>query len=238
MKVSPAEALKGERGNFMMQALAGSIVSLLSIGAIAGGIAGISQFQVKQQLRAEVTNQASLTDSTFRGDVLWAAGIKAADEHHVEFTVPGPSGGCEISSWAIEPEGDRTRVRVTTVSYPETDTSTGQAKCAGEPSHASAADLIDDAAPESSFTYSNAAGRALSFNDGTPEADADTEKPANVDAGAWKSVSPAAVALDTAVKSSSKMKTPFRFAQTADNLHSSEATPDAPVHFVPDGDLR
>lgn len=234
-----AEALKGEAGNTMIQTLVGSIVSLVSIGAIAAGIAGITQFQVKQQLRADITNQATLTDSTFRTDVLWAAAVTPVDEHRVEFTVPGPASGCKLSVWNIEPAGERTQVRVTTTSYPQLDTATGAPECAGEPSEPASVVLIDDADPGSAFEYSNASGRPLTFSDGSLEPrNEGGEAPSGTAREAWESKDPATAALQTSVKASAKMVAPFRSAQRAENLMTPAPKADAPVHFVPDGDLR
>ncbi|MCC3299825.1 hypothetical protein [Arthrobacter caoxuetaonis] len=237
---SPAAALRSERGNFMVQAMLGSIISLVAIGTIAAGITGITQFQVKQQLRAEATTQAVLTDTTFRNDVLWAAAVRPIDDRHVEFTVPGPTRGCETAAWSIEDDGEHTRILVKNTSYPGIDTSAVPARCTGEASEPVSAVLVDDAAPGSTFTYANAAGRALSFEAGAWTGFGDSVKPESTGTAGWESKAPAAAALETEIKSSTTLRRHYRFAQTADNLPISAASlkPDAAVHPVPDGDLR
>ena len=239
-RTTPAEALRAEHGNFMVQAMLGAIISLVSVGTIAAGIAGIAQFQVKQQLRSEMTNQAVLTDTTFRNDVLWAAAVRPVDDRHVEFTVPGTRQGCETAAWSIEDDGEHTRILVRTTAYPGIDTSAVPARCTGEPSEPVSAVMVDDAAPGSAFAYANAAGRALAFQEGSWAAFGETVKPGHSGAAEWDSKAPASVALETEVKFSTALREPFRFAQTADNLPALEAatTPDAEVHFIPDGDLR
>lgn len=238
MRTTFKAALSNESGNVLIQAMAGAIISLVSIGAVAAGITGIAQFQVKQQLRADVAHQASVTDAAFRGDVMWAAAVKPVDDHRVEFIGPGPNGGCEASTWIIEEGTENKQVRVATTSYPVLGTDAGRPACTGEASAPHSVVLIDDASSESTFSYSNAAGRALSYAEGALQPLGDGEKPAGVSAAAWKDPKPAAAALQTSVKASTEIRTKYRFAQTADHLQTPAPAADAPVHHVANGDLR
>lgn len=238
MRATVKAALGNESGNVLVQAMTGAIVSLVSIGAVAAGITGIAQFQVKQQLRADVAHQAAITDAAFRGDVMWAAGIHPVDDHRVEFTGPGPNGGCEASTWIIEEGTGNTQVRVTTTSYPELGTEAGRPACTGEAAAPYSVVLIDDASPESTFSYSNAAGRALSYGEATLQPLDGAGRPDGVSDAAWNDPQPAAAALQTAVKASTQIRAGYRFAQTADHLQAPAPAADAPVHFVPEGDLR
>lgn len=238
MRTSFKDALNNESGNLLIQAMAGSIISLVSIGAVAAGITGIAQFQVKQQLRADVAHQAAVTDTAFRGDVMWAAAVNPVDDRRVDFVGPGPNGGCEASTWLIEDGAEKTQIRVTTTAYPALVTGAGGPDCSGEAAAPHSVVLIDDASPESVFTYANAAGRALSYAEGILEPNDDSAMPGGVDTDDWKDPEPAAAGLQTAVKASTAIGTEYRFAQTADHLPAPAPTADAPVHFVPEGDLR
>lgn len=238
MRTSVKEALNNESGNLLIQAMTGSIISLISIGAVAAGITGIAQFQVKQQLRADVAHQASVTDTAFRGDIMWASALNPVDDRRVDFVGPGPNGGCKASTWLIEDGGEKTQVRVTTTAYPVLGTDAGGPACTGEAAEPHSVVLIDDASPESSFTFTNAAGRPLSYKEGSLQPFDDGDMPEGSGKDGWKDPKPAAAALQTAVKASTEIGTKYRFSQTADHLPALTPTTDAPVHFVPEGDLR
>jgi hypothetical protein len=123
------------------------------------------------------------------------------------------------------------------VNYPSTDSTVNPVRCSGEPSAPSTQTLITDADPASAFTYANAGGRDLTFTSGTATVTGAAAAPAEVPAKSWASTKLAAVALNTAVASSTDKKAAYRFAQTADNLSVVQEAADAPTHFVPEGDL-
>lgn len=81
-------ALSNESGNFMIQTLVGSIVSLTLLGVMGASIMSMTMLQAKTSLRLDITNQAALTDAAFRNDVLWASSINATDGKKLEMIVP------------------------------------------------------------------------------------------------------------------------------------------------------
>lgn len=227
MRTTFRQALSSEAGDVLINSIAGAIVSVVAMGAVAAGITGISQFQIQQKVRADITNEASLTNASLRSDILWAADITPAGDRRVDMTVPGGSGGCEEVSWSIgtadTEDGDTeasdaaTQVTLTTVSYPGLDSTADEPACTGEPAGTTTAVMISDASPQSTFTYAGADGRDLVF-DGTG------------------SGSPAAVALNTTVGASTDEAAPYRFSQAV--RPAPGGTADAPVHQVPEADLR
>jgi type II secretory pathway pseudopilin PulG len=232
------ERLNNEAGNFMVSTLIGSMVMMVVIGAIAAGVLGIALFQKAITEKSDVTKEAAMADSTLRSDVLWASSITATDSKKVELTVPGTNGACRNATWTIgDGEDGKTTVDVTVVSHPSTDSTVNPVRCSGEPSAPSTQTIISDADPASTFTYANAGGRELTFTAGTAAVDGSTDVPAAVPAKTWASTKLAAVALNTAVASSTDRKGGYRFAQTADNLSVVQEPADAPSHFVPEGNL-
>jgi hypothetical protein len=230
--------LRDESGNFMISTIIGSMVMMVVIGAIAAGVLGIALFQKAITEKSDVTKEAALADSTLRSDILWASSIAATDGKTVELTVPGQNGACRDATWTIAAgDGGKTTVDVTVVNYPAVDSTVNPVRCSGEPSAPSTQTLITDADPTSAFTYSNAGGRDLTFAAGTATVTGAAAVPAGVSAKAWASPKLAAVALNTAVASSTDRKAAYRFAQTADNLSAVQEAADAPSHFVPEGDL-
>lgn len=230
--------LKGESGNFMISALIGSLVMMVVIGAIAAGILGIALYQKAITEKSDVTMEAARADGTLRSDVLWASSITATDSTKLELTVPGQNGACRVATWTIAPGAEgKTTVDVTVVNYPSADSTVNPVRCSGEPSAPSTQTMITDADPASTFTYANAGGRDLSFAAGAVTLAGPAAVPAGVPAKAWASTKLTEVALNTAVASSTDRRAVYRFAQTADNLSVVQQAPDAPTHFVPEGDL-
>ncbi|HEX9086502.1 MAG TPA: hypothetical protein VF867_03120 [Arthrobacter sp.] len=230
------KALRGEAGSYMINTIIGSIVMTVVVGAIAAGILGLLLFQQAVTDRTDITKQVSLTDSTFRSDVLWASTINVTDNHTVEMTVPGQSSKCKVSTWTVNTSGAKTTVDVSVISYPGYDSSVNPVTCTGAPSAPSTQNFVSDAASSASFTFANAGGRDLQFTAGTA-AVVDAPAPAGVTAKTWASVKPAAVALNVTVANSTDHRSSYRFAQTADNLSVVQDAADAPSHLVPEGDL-
>ena len=232
------QRLSNEAGNFMITNLIGSVVMLVVIGAIAAGVLGIALYQKAITEKSDVTKEAAIADATLRSDILWASSITATDNKKVELTVPGQNGACRVATWTIGPGAEgRTAVDVTVVSYPAVDATVNPVRCSGEPTAPSSQTLISDADPASTFTYANAGGRELTFTAGIPAVAGPATAPAGIPAKAWASPKLTAVALNTAVASSTDRKTDYRFAQTADNLSVVQEAADAPSHFVPEGNL-
>ncbi|NVM96064.1 hypothetical protein [Arthrobacter wenxiniae] len=179
----------------------------------------------------------SITDATFRSDVLWASSITATDQHQVQMTVPGQDGGCQIATWTITAVGAVTNVQASTVSYPGCDATANPVTCSGTPSPASVQTFMGDAAPDSTFTYANAAGRPLTLTAGATTLGGSDTPPSGITAKQWASPGLGAVALNTGQGATSTAATGYRFAQTADNLSVVPGPADAPTHFVPEGDL-
>lgn len=230
--------LRDERGNLMISALIGSVITLVVIGAIGAGILGIALFQKAITERSEVTQEAAVADSTLRSDILWASVITATNSSKVELTVPGRNGACRVATWTIGPGAEgRTAVNVSVLSYPSVDAGVNPVRCSGEPAGPSVQTLIADADPASAFTFANPGGRELLFTDGTAALAGPAEAPAGVPAKAWASSKLSAVALSTAVASSTDRKATHRFAQIAENLSVVQEAADAPSHFVPEGNL-
>lgn len=100
------------------------------------------------------------------------------------------------------------------VTYPLTDSTVNPVRCSGEGSAPSTQALITDADPTSTFTYANAGGRDLSFAAGTGTLGGPAAVPAGVPAKAWASMKLSAVALHTAVASSTDRRAVYRFAQS------------------------
>lgn len=230
--------LRSEAGNFMINSLIGSMVMMVVIGATAAGILGIAMFQKAISDRSEVTQEAAVADATFRSDVLWASSITATDNSQVELVVPGQNGRCRVATWSISPAADGTMtVDVSVVNYPAFDASVNPVRCSGEPSAPSLQTIIKDADPETAFTYANPGGRELTYSAGTATVAGAAAAPSGVTAKAWASTKLAAVALNTAVASSTNRRTEYRVAQTADNLSVVQEAADAPSHLVPEGNL-
>jgi type II secretory pathway pseudopilin PulG len=232
------ELLRNESGNFMISTIIGSMVMMVVIGAIAAGVLGIALFQKAITDKSEVTKQAAMADATLRSDILWASSITATDDKKVQLTVPAQNGACRDATWSVDTGADgKTVIDVTVINYPATDSTVNPVRCSGEPSAPSTQAIVTDADPASTFTYANAGGRALAFTAGTPAVSGPADAPAGVAAKAWASTKLSAVALNTAVASTTDRKTAYRFAQTADNLSVVQEAADAPSHFVPEGDL-
>lgn len=232
------QRLQSEAGNFMVSTMIGSIVMMVVIGAIAAGVLGIALFQKVATDKSDVTKEASIADAALRSDILWASSITATDSKKFELTVPGLEGHCEVSTWTVTPGNQgKTAVAVSVISYPSVDASVNPVRCSGEPSAPSTQTLITDADPSSTFTYANAGGRELTFTTGAVAAAGPVAVPAGVPAKAWASTKLSAVALNTAVASSTDKKASYRFSQTADNLSVVQEAADAPSHFVPEGNL-
>jgi hypothetical protein len=231
------ELLKGEGGNFMITTLVGSFVMLIVIGAIGASIVGITLFQQAVLSRSDITKQAALADSAFRTDVLWASAITPTDNHNLALTVPGQDGHCRVSTWTIATSGGTTTVTNTVVSYPSFDATVNPVQCSGAASAPSTQIMNGDASSDSSFTFANAGGRALTVTSGSAALDGNTTVPAGVDPKVWGSPRVAAVALNTVMDSSTDHSVAYRFSQTADNLSVTQDPADAPSHFVPEGDL-
>lgn len=230
--------LLNESGNFMVSTLIGSLVMMVVIGAIAAGVLGIALFHEAITKKSDVTKEAAMADSTLRSDILWASSITATDSKKVQLTVPGQNGTCRDATWTISASAEgKTTVDVTVVNYPAVDATVNPVRCSGEGSAPSIQTIIADASPDSTFAYANAGGRGLSFTAGTGTLDGPAAAPAGVPAKAWASPKLSAVALNTAVASSTERKASYRFAQTADNLSVVQEAADAPSHFVPEGDL-
>lgn len=230
--------INNEAGNFMITTLIGSIVMLVVIGAIAAGVLGIALYQKAITEKSDVTKEAAIADATLRSDILWASTITATDSKKVELTVPGQDGRCRVATWTIGPgEDGKTAVDVTVVNYPAVDSGVNPVRCSGEPTAPSSQTIIADADPASTFTYANAGGRDLTYTAGTPALAGPAAVPAGTTAKAWVSPKLAAVALNTAVASSTDRRAGYRFAQTADNLSVVQEAADAPSHFVPEGNL-
>lgn len=230
--------LNNEAGNFMISTMIGSVVMLVVIGAIASGILGIALYQKAITEKSDVTMEAARADATLRSDILWAASIAATDSKKVELTVPGQNGRCRVATWTIGPGAEgRTAVDVSVVNYPAVDATVNPVRCSGEPTEPSSQTIISDAGPASTFTYANAGGRELTFTAGAPVLAGPATVPAGISAKAWASTKLAAVALNTAVASSTDRSAGYRFAQTADNLSVVQEAADAPSHFVSEGNL-
>lgn len=238
MLLRAKQSLRNEAGHLMVTTLVGSLVTLFVVGAIAAGILGLALFQKVIIDKADVTKEAAIADSTLRSDILWASSITPVNQYKVELTVPGQNGRCRIATWSIAPGTESTTiVDVIVVSYPATDATVNPVRCSGAPSEPSTQTIITDADPASTFTYTNAGGRPLTFTGGTAALAGPATPPAGVTEKAWASTRLAAVALDTAVASSTDRKAAYRFAQTADNLSVVQDATDAPSHFVPEGNL-
>lgn len=230
--------LRNEAGNFLVSTIIGSLVMMVVIGAIAAGVLGIGLFQKVVTEQSDVTKEAAMADATLRSDILWASTITATDSRKVELTAPGQNGQCRVATWTIGPgtEG-KTAVDVSVINYPAVDATVNPVRCSGEPSAPSVQTIISDADPASAFTYANAGGRELSYAAGAAAVTGSAAPPPGVSAKAWGSPKLSAVALNTAVASTTDQKASYRFAQTADNLSVVQEAADAPSHFVPEGNL-
>lgn len=231
-------SLRSESGNFMVTSMVGALVMLIVVGAVAAGVLGIGLFQKAITDRSDLTKEAAMADSLLRSDILWASTITATDKHRVELTVPGQNGRCRVATWTVvSAPGGATDVNVSVVNYPSFDAASNPVRCSGTGSEPTTQTIISDAAPDSAFSYANPGGRPLTYTAGTASLAGDATAPADVDAKAWASPRLAAVALDTAVASTTERRAAYRFAQTADNLSVIKEAPDAPTHFVPEGNL-
>lgn len=238
MLLRARQHLRNEAGNVMITSLLGSLVMMVVIGAIAAGILGIALFQKAITDKSDVTKEAAMTDATLRTDILWASSINPVNQYKVELTVPGQNGRCRMATWSIAPgtEG-KTIVDVVVVSYPSTDATVNPVRCSGEPNAPTSQTIITDADPASTFTYANAGGRPLTYTGGAGTLAGPDTPPEGVPDKAWASTRLSAVALNTAVSSSTDRKADYRVAQTADNLSVVQEAADAPTHFVPEGNL-
>ena len=125
------KALKGQRGDYLASSMVGAFISLLVLGVVAAGIMGTSAFQAQLAVRSAVTNQASLTDSALRTDLIWASQIEAKDDTSFTATVPGADGGCRVSEWTIRDSSEGNREVVNTVyNYKSFNADTNHMSCA------------------------------------------------------------------------------------------------------------
>lgn len=232
--------LRGQRGDYLATSMIGAFISLLVLGVVAAGIMGTSAFQAQLAVRSAVTNQASLTDSSLRTDLIWASKIDAKDSTGFTATVPGTDGGCRVSEWAIKDSAEGNVEIVNTVyNYESFNPDTNPVTCSGDSTGRIDSTLITNAAPNSAFTYRNTAGYELTYKDGQQEARTHdlSSKPASISTVNWKSTKLEAVTLDTVVGYGTDTATPFRFSQSASNLDVVSNTPDGRPNFQAKGSL-
>lgn len=234
------KTLRGQRGDYLATSMIGAFISLLVLGVVAAGIMGTSAFQAQLAVRSAVTNQASLTDSALRTDLIWASSIEAKDSTGFTATVPGADGGCRVSEWAIRDNADGNREIANTVyNYESFNPDTNPVSCSGNSTGRIDSTLVVSAAPNSAFTYRNTGGYELTFKDGEQEARTHdmASKPAAISAVNWNSTKLEAVTLDTVVGYGTDTATPFRFTQRAANLDVVANTPDGRPNFQAKGSL-
>lgn len=229
--------LRNERGNVMVSNLVGAFVMTLVAGAIASSIAGLLLFQTSLEKRTGATRSLSMVDTVLRSDVLWASEITAPTAKSMQLTVPGRDGKCKVTTWTIDAADGKTVLNTTVISYPGFDATVNPVRCSGTGSAPSTQTLASDLGSSTAFTYANPGGRPLSFTSGTPVPEGPAEPPAGVTAKPWASTSLAAVALETVFDASTPQRAAYRIAQSARNLSVMPEAPDAPTHFVPEGDL-
>ena len=209
---------------------------LIVAGAIATGIVGLLAFQGAVNDRTAVTKEVSLADSVFRSDVQWASAIAVTDARTVELTVPGRNGLCKLATWTIAENAGKTTVSSTVVSYPGYDATVNPVRCAGIGSAPATQTLIADAGPAAAFTYTNSAGRGISYTAGAAVLDP-APPPSGANPKLWEVADTGSVTLSTDVASSTPRKATYRITQAADNLSVVDQPADAPSHFVPEGNL-
>lgn len=234
------KALKGQSGDYLASSMVGAFISLLVLGVVAAGIMGTSAFQAQLAVRSAVTNQASLTDSALRTDLIWASQIEAKDDTSFTATVPGADGGCRVSEWTIRDSAEGNREVVNTVyNYKSFNADTNPVSCSGGSTGRIDSVLVANASPGSAFTYRNAGGYELTYKDGVHEARTHdlASKPAAVSTVNWKSTKLDTVTLDTVVGYGSDTATPFRFTQAASNLDVVSNSPDGRPNFQEKGRL-
>ncbi|HEX9226820.1 MAG TPA: hypothetical protein VF885_09190 [Arthrobacter sp.] len=232
-------ALTGQRGDYLAQALVGSLVSMLVLGVVAVGIMGASTFQAQMAVRSSVTNEASTTDSALRTDLTWASSMEVTDSRKFKLTVPGTDKKCRISEWSIDDSGENTRILNTVYNYPSYNANTNPVSCSGTASQPNEQTMISNASPGSAFGYRNAGGRELTFAGGkVSQAD-----PGAVPAGSgttkgnWDSNEADTVSLETAIGYTTKVATPYKFVQAATSLNRSSRSATAERHFIQQGSL-
>lgn len=231
------DPLHNEHGNVMVSNLVGAFVMTLVAGAIATSIGGLLLFQTSLDQRTGATRGLSMVDSVLRSDILWASQITAPSDHSVQMTVPGRDGKCKVSTWTIDTADGKTALNTTVVSYPGVDATVNPVRCSGTGSAPSTQALASDLAPDAAFTYANTGGRAMAYVSGAPVLQGPAEAPAGTNAKAWASTALGAVILDNGFAVSTPQRATYRIAQAAVNLSVVPAAPDAPTHFIPEGDL-
>lgn len=232
-------ALRGQRGDYLAQALIGSLVSMLVLGVVAVGIMGASTFQAQMAVRSSVTNEASTTDSALRTDLTWASSLEVTDARKFKLTVPGTDKKCRISEWSINDAEGNTRILNTVYNFPSYNASTNPVSCSGTASQPNEQTMISNASPAASFGYRNAGGRELTFVGGKVSQSDPGPVPAGSGAtkGNWDSSEADTVSLDTAIGYTTKVATPYKFVQAATSLNRASRAAAAERHFIQQGSL-
>ena len=232
-------ALRGQRGDYLAQAMIGSLVSMLVLGVVAVGIMGASTFQAQMAVRSSVTNEASTTDSALRTDLTWASSLEVTDARKFKLTVPGTDKKCRVSEWSISDTDVNTRILNTVYNYPSYNPNTNPVSCSGAASQPNEQTMISNASPGSSFGYRNAGGRELTFAGGKVSQADPGPVPAGSGAtkGNWDSNEADTVSLETAIGYTTKVATPYKFVQAATSLNRSSRSASAERHFIQQGSL-
>lgn len=231
-------ALRGQRGDYLAQSMIGAVVSILVLGVVAAGIMGASSFQAQLAVRSSVTNEAATTDSALRTDLTWASKIDVTDNHKFTVTVPGTDHKCRISDWAVVDRDGSTKLVNTVYNYPSFNATTNPVSCSGTASAPNEQTMISSASPASAFTYRNAGGRELTYSAGAVTVVDPGAPPAGITKGNWDSNEATTVALDTTVGYTTKISTPYRFAQAGTGLNrTAGSTTAAERHFIQKGSM-
>jgi len=234
--------LRDQRGDYVAQQMVGAIVTVMVMGVIATALVSATQlFQVIAE-RTAVTEQATSTGSALRSDITWASAIVPGDgqgqdaHRQVSFVIPGREARCQESTWFIRDTGGRRDLVNRVANYDGYDASTTPVTCTGARLVLTEQVMVEDIDPGAAFRYYNAGGRMFSDpQDGTfaPECgpgqvDGDgcqAQVPAGAKPRDLASKAVVSVELATTVGKNSRMAMPYRFRETATNLHKVPLRP-------------
>ena len=219
--------LSGDSGAFMTNTIAGAVLNLLTVLALAGAVAGMAYYNLNTAKHGEQTAALALAESTLRDDIAWAGAVIPGGPRAVTFESAANDGQCRSARWEIKPGTNGVNLTVAT----SLSAFTADGHCENAPSGEGDI-MLPGVAPDSAFQYLNAGGRPVS------EAHTGAPAPDGVRTAHWESPDVAAVALEVTAGYDTNRETRHRISQLALSLYEEPSSPDAATTQVPEGNLR
>lgn len=180
---------------------------------------------------SRVYTQTSYAEARWRADTQRAVAITAANPGTVTFILTPAVGACSTETWTTVTSTNTPPVTDLTVTQSTfKDAASNGMACTGTPTGSATETVLGDAGPATTFTFSNAGGRSLTFAAGVTLL-APGAKPAGTTDADWTSTAVTLAVLDTTASSSVK-PAPVHVTQLATQVSRLTGSLSGPTTFI------